>query len=133
MEADRLTHVGADGRATMVDVSAKPATDRRAVAVSRITVSTEVLDLIERGEMPKGAVLTHRGILHNAAAIATNLDRRLFMTTVIGLGSNVALNLAFIPRWGINGAATATVIAEAVTVALLLAQLRQHLAVDPVA
>ena len=58
MEADRLTHVGADGRATMVDVSAKPATDRRAVAVSRITVSTEVLDLIERGEMPKGAVLS---------------------------------------------------------------------------
>lgn len=58
MEADRLTHVGADGRATMVDVSAKPATDRRAVAVSRITASTEVLDLIERGEMPKGAVLS---------------------------------------------------------------------------
>ena len=67
-------------------------------------------------------------ILH-AAAIATNLDRRLFMTTVIGLGSNIALNLLFIPRWGINGAASATVIAEAVTVVLLLVQLRRHLAV----
>jgi O-antigen/teichoic acid export membrane protein len=66
-------------------------------------------------------------ILH-AAAIATNLDRRLFMTTVIGLGSNVGLNLLFIPRWGINGAASATVIAEAVTVLLLLVQLRRHLA-----
>jgi O-antigen/teichoic acid export membrane protein len=65
-------------------------------------------------------------ILH-AAAIATNLDRRLFMTTVIGLGSNVALNVAFIPRWGINGAASATVIAEAITVALLVIQLRRHL------
>ena len=66
-------------------------------------------------------------ILH-AAAIATNLDRRLFMTTVIGLGSNVALNLLFIPRWGISGAASATVIAEAVTVTMLIVQLRKHLA-----
>ena len=66
-------------------------------------------------------------ILH-AAAIATNLDRRLFMTTVIGLGSNVLLNVAFIPRWGMNGAATATVISEAITVVLLFAQLRRHLA-----
>lgn len=66
-------------------------------------------------------------ILH-AAAIATNLDRRLFMTTVIGLGSNVVLNLLFIPRWGINGAASATVIAEAITVTMLILQLRKHLA-----
>ena len=51
-----------------------------------------------------------------------------FMTTVIGLGSNVALNLLFIPRWGITGAASATVIAEAVTVILLIVQLRRHLA-----
>ena len=58
MEEQRLTHVGADGRATMVDVGAKPITDRRAVAASRVTVSTEVLDLIERGETPKGAVLS---------------------------------------------------------------------------
>lgn len=65
-------------------------------------------------------------ILH-AAAIATNLDRRLFMTTVIGLTSNVLLNVLFIPRWGITGAASATVIAEAVTVLLLIVQLRKHL------
>ena len=66
-------------------------------------------------------------ILH-AAAIATNLDRRLFMTTVIGLTSNVVLNVLFIPRWGISGAASATVLAEAVTVLLLIIQLRRHLA-----
>jgi O-antigen/teichoic acid export membrane protein len=65
-------------------------------------------------------------ILH-AAAIATNLDRRLFLTTLIGLGTNVGLNVALIPRWGMNGAAAATVVAEAVTVALLLLQLRRHL------
>jgi O-antigen/teichoic acid export membrane protein len=66
-------------------------------------------------------------VLH-AAAIATNLDRRLFLTTIAGLGTNVVLNLMFIPRWGISGAAGATVIAEAVTVVLLMAQLRKHLA-----
>ena len=46
---------------------------------------------------------------------------------MVGLGSNLLLNLAFIPRWGMNGAASATVIAEAITVTLLLAQLRRHL------
>ena len=57
MEEQRLSHVGDDGRATMVDVGAKPVTDRRAVAVSRVVLSSHVLDLIERGETPKGAVL----------------------------------------------------------------------------
>src|SRR5262249_54991177 len=37
-------------------------------------------------------------ILH-AAAISTNLDRRLLLTTIVGLASNVLLNLLFIPRW----------------------------------
>jgi len=57
MEDRRLSHVGADGRARMVDVGVKPITDRRAVAVSRVAVSAEVLDLIKREETPKGAVL----------------------------------------------------------------------------
>ena len=65
-------------------------------------------------------------ILH-AAAIATNLDRRLFLTTIVGLGTNVALNVVFIRRWGISGAAAATVIAESVTVVLLMVQIRRHL------
>ena len=65
-------------------------------------------------------------ILH-ATAIATNLDRRLLVTTAIGLGANVALNLLFIPRWGIAGAAWATVVAEAVTVTLLFVQVQHRL------
>lgn len=68
-------------------------------------------------------------ILH-AAAIATNLDRRLLVTTAAGLTTNVALNLLFIPRWGMAGAAWATVIAEAATVALLLVQLLARLRTD---
>jgi O-antigen/teichoic acid export membrane protein len=65
-------------------------------------------------------------ILH-AAAISTNLDRRLLLTTVVGLAANVALNIVLIPRWGIEGAAWATVVAEGITVALLFVQLQRRL------
>jgi O-antigen/teichoic acid export membrane protein len=64
-------------------------------------------------------------ILH-AAAISTNLDRRLLLTTVVGLSANVILNLIFIPRWGISGAAWATVAAEAITVVLLWVQVHRR-------
>jgi Na+-driven multidrug efflux pump len=66
-------------------------------------------------------------ILH-AAAISTNLDRRLVGTTAIGLITNIALNILLIPRLGITGAAWATVIAEAVTVTLLYVQVHRRLA-----
>jgi O-antigen/teichoic acid export membrane protein len=74
-----------------------------------------------------GAVFVFCTWVLHAAAIATNLDRRLFLTTVVGLSSNIALNVLFIPRWGISGAAAATVVAEAITVTLLVAQLWRHL------
>jgi len=64
-------------------------------------------------------------ILH-AGAISTNLDRRLLLTTAVGLTANVVLNVVFIPRWGISGAAWATVIAEAVTVGLLFVQIQRR-------
>jgi O-antigen/teichoic acid export membrane protein len=65
-------------------------------------------------------------ILH-AAAISTNMDRRLLVTTIVGLSANVALNVVLIPRLGISGAAWATVIAEALTVALLFVQVRRRM------
>ena len=65
-------------------------------------------------------------ILH-AAAISTNLDRRLLLTTVVGLSANVALNVMLIPRFGISGAAWATVIAEALTVLLLWVQIQRRM------
>lgn len=63
-------------------------------------------------------------ILH-AAAISTNLDRRLLVTTAVGLASNVALNIVLIPAWGIRGAAWATVVAEGLTVGLLFVQVQR--------
>jgi O-antigen/teichoic acid export membrane protein len=74
-----------------------------------------------------GAVFVFCTWILHAAAIGTNLDRRLVGTTLVGLGSNVILNVIFIPRWGISGAAAATVIAEAATAGLLYLQVRQRL------
>ncbi|QDH34809.1 cyclic pyranopterin monophosphate synthase MoaC [Porphyrobacter sp. YT40] len=56
-EATRLTHLGEDGAAHMVDVGAKPATARRAVASGRITMSQAALAAIREGNAPKGDVL----------------------------------------------------------------------------
>lgn len=52
-----LTHIDARGEARMVDVSAKPATERVAVAEGHIVVSKETLDLIVSGNAAKGDVL----------------------------------------------------------------------------
>ena len=53
----KLTHLDETGAARMVDVGGKPATDRRAVASGRITMSEECLAAIRAGNAPKGDVL----------------------------------------------------------------------------
>jgi len=52
-----LTHLGADGAAHMVDVSAKANTAREAVAEGRITMSAEALEAVHAGNIKKGDVL----------------------------------------------------------------------------
>jgi cyclic pyranopterin phosphate synthase len=56
-ERRRLTHVDRTGRPRMVDVSAKPATARRAVAEAIVGMSQETLSLVIDGGGPKGDVL----------------------------------------------------------------------------
>jgi cyclic pyranopterin monophosphate synthase len=55
--AKRLTHLGRQGEARMVDVSAKAATERVAVAEGRVTMSAKTLDLVLKGNAKKGDVL----------------------------------------------------------------------------
>jgi cyclic pyranopterin phosphate synthase len=55
--AQVLTHLGKGGDARMVDVSAKPATERVAVAEGRVTMSEETLDLVLKGNAKKGDVM----------------------------------------------------------------------------
>ena len=52
-----LTHFDAEGRAHMVDVSAKPVTDRIAVATSTVRMQPQTLAQITAGTAKKGDVL----------------------------------------------------------------------------
>ena len=52
-----LSHLDPRGRARMVDVGAKPATARRAVAEAFVRLSRETLALISRNGLPKGDAL----------------------------------------------------------------------------
>lgn len=52
-----LTHLDPEGRARMVDVGGKPATDRRAVARARVRMSPQTAAAVAAGDAPKGDVL----------------------------------------------------------------------------
>jgi cyclic pyranopterin phosphate synthase len=56
-ESKDLTHLRASGEAHMVDVSAKPATERVATAEGRVVMRADTLDLVLRGDAKKGDVL----------------------------------------------------------------------------
>jgi cyclic pyranopterin monophosphate synthase len=52
-----LTHLDSSGRARMVDVGEKSATERRAVARAVVLVSPETAERVQAGDAPKGDVL----------------------------------------------------------------------------
>ncbi|WP_111656651.1 cyclic pyranopterin monophosphate synthase MoaC [Isoalcanivorax indicus] len=57
MSDKTLTHLDAEGRASMVDVTDKPDTDRRARAQARVYMTPSTLAMIVDGQHPKGDVL----------------------------------------------------------------------------
>ena len=63
-----LTHLDETGRARMVDVGDKPATDRRAVARAVVRVTPETAALVAAGDAPKGDVLSVAGSPGSRAA-----------------------------------------------------------------
>jgi cyclic pyranopterin monophosphate synthase len=52
----RLTHISSDGRAQMVNVSAKPVSARKAIAMGKIRLRRETLDLVSKDRIAKGNV-----------------------------------------------------------------------------
>lgn len=52
-----LAHLDQSGNAQMVDVTTKPPTVRRAIAMCEISMKTTTLDAIQAGNAPKGDVL----------------------------------------------------------------------------
>ena len=57
MARKKLSHIGKGGEARMVDVSAKDATDRIAVAEGRVVMQKSTLALVQSGDAKKGDVL----------------------------------------------------------------------------
>lgn len=69
---DQLTHLGEDGAARMVDVSAKEQSVREAIAAGRIHLSRETLELIEKNQIGKGSVFATARIAGIQAAKQTS-------------------------------------------------------------
>ena len=69
-----LTHFDAQGQAHMVDVGAKPATRRTAIATGRIEMQPATLALIASGSAKKGDVL---GVARIAAIMAAKKTSEL--------------------------------------------------------
>ena len=67
----RLSHVGADGRVQMVNVSGKPNSERHAIASGKIRLRPETIDLIKENQMAKGDVLATARIAGIQAAKQT--------------------------------------------------------------
>jgi cyclic pyranopterin phosphate synthase len=82
----RLTHLDEQGRAHMVDVGAKPDTERVAVARGEVHMRKETFDLIRAGQIKKGDVLTVAQIAGISAAKRTSelipLCHPLFLSKV---------------------------------------------------
>ena len=71
-DAPSLTHIDAEGRARMVDVSDKPSTLREAVAEGLVRMAPETLALALSGKAKKGEVLTTAEIAGVMAAKKTS-------------------------------------------------------------
>jgi len=67
----RLTHVAGDGRAQMVDLSAKPISQRTAVASGKIQLKRATLELIAKDQVAKGNVFATARIAGIQAAKQT--------------------------------------------------------------
>ncbi|MGI8661521.1 MAG: cyclic pyranopterin monophosphate synthase MoaC [Thermoleophilaceae bacterium] len=69
--AERLSHLDAQGGARMVDVGDKPATERRAVADATVRMESATATMVQRGDAPKGDVVSTARIAGIQAAKRT--------------------------------------------------------------
>lgn len=70
--SDRLTHVGEDGQARMVDVGDKEVTRRIARAEAVVSMSEETADLLFSGGLPKGDAIAVARVAGIQGAKATS-------------------------------------------------------------
>jgi len=72
--AGKLTHLAKGGEARMVDVSAKPATERVAAAEGRVVMQPKTLAIVRKGNAKKGDVL---GVARIAGILAAKRTHEL--------------------------------------------------------
>ena len=70
--ASKLSHVGKDGRARMVDVSSKTATTREARAEAFVAMAPATVSLLRRSALPKGNAIETARIAGIQAAKKTS-------------------------------------------------------------
>jgi cyclic pyranopterin monophosphate synthase len=104
----RLSHIGADGRAQMVNVSAKPVSVRRAIASGKIWLQSETVDLINKNQIAKGDVLATARIAGIQAAKQTPQLIPLCHTLPLG---EVTIGLVA-SRDGVEAKCTARTVAQ---------------------
>lgn len=70
-DSKRLTHLDEHGKANMVDIGAKPSSQRIAIAAGRVLMAADTLQLIRAGNLKKGDVLSAARIAGIMAAKRT--------------------------------------------------------------
>ena len=105
-EPPRLTHFDEQGRAAMVDVSAKPETERLAVARGRVVMDPATLARIQEGAVGKGDVL---GVARLAGIMAAKRTGDLIPLCHPLMLSKVAVDLVPAPPDAVEIEATVKV------------------------
>jgi cyclic pyranopterin phosphate synthase len=105
---NRLSHIGSDGRAQMVDVSAKPMSNRTAIAKGKIKLQRKTLDLISKDRIAKGNVFATARLAGIQAAKQTAQLIPLCHTLPL---SNVKIDIVTV-RDGAEVSCTARTIAQ---------------------
>ena len=103
----KLSHLDERGHASMVDVSAKPATERTATAEARITISQDAYQQVMEGTLPKGDVVATARVAGIMAAKRTS--------ELIPLCHPLALSYAGIEIEALPGGRTLRIISTAKT------------------
>ncbi len=73
-DTKNLTHLDESGKARMVDVGDKPATDRRAVARAHVMLTPETLEVVRAGDLKKGDL---RSVVETAGIMAAKRTAEL--------------------------------------------------------
>jgi cyclic pyranopterin phosphate synthase len=135
-----LTHVDAKGRVRMVDVGAKPETEREAVATGRITMNAAARRAIRSGTVKKGDPLQTARVAGIMAAKRTSeiipLCHPIPLTSIdVDLkptagGYRIAARVRTVGRTGVEMEALAAVSAAALTIYDMLKAIDKTMVID---